>query len=524
MAPPADLLGTTLASQPLPALEKINTRLQDATSKASAPVKRIQSDTDLAHWRRTRSYHDVSLFAARLAEASVGHETNWPSQRPSDRLSQHASVQSIARLLGDLRRWVMEIEPKAGAQRFGNLAFRDWGSRLEDQSETLHRRLIESKPHLEPFMIELQAYLLDSFGSFVRIDYGSGHEVNFLAWLAYLYRLGFFDEGQDKSGQESSKQEDKATMPTEIERDIAVLLVPMYLDVVWALQDRYGLEPAGSHGVWGLDDYQFLPYIIGAAQLRMQNMYKPSQISLASHKPSSSTHTTSSSTAPKVSPEELLSFVPKETSPAQPPPFANLFTSSIARIHALKKGPFFEHSPLLYDISTSVPNWRKVSTGMMKMWDNEVLGKRPVVQHFVFGAIGYDWDDVMEEDKGNKEVISANQGQPATAPTTRLPSKAGASAGMAPTGAPWAQQPAVNTATLPSSGIPLTGTPWAQKGTSSGLPSLPLTANSRSLPNAGAMLPPSLGPRIGAKGRNIETSTSTMPSPTGQPVKKEEKS
>jgi serine/threonine-protein phosphatase 2A activator len=46
---------------------------------------------------------------------------------------------------------------------------------------------------------ELEVYLLGSFGSSQRLDYGSGHELSFLAFLGCLWKLGAFPASEDGS-------------------------------------------------------------------------------------------------------------------------------------------------------------------------------------------------------------------------------------------------------------------------------------------------------------------------------------
>lgn len=94
---------------------------------------------------------------------------------------------------------------------------------------------------------ELSEYLNKGFGNETRIDYGSGHELSFAAWLGGISLLGGFE-------------------PSDYQA-IGLRIFVKYLELVRKIQKKYSLEPAGSHGVWGLDDHQFLPYVWGSAQL-----------------------------------------------------------------------------------------------------------------------------------------------------------------------------------------------------------------------------------------------------------------
>ncbi|EGO24892.1 hypothetical protein SERLADRAFT_349062 [Serpula lacrymans var. lacrymans S7.9] len=299
--------------------------ISEITEYAALPVQKIHSDHDVDYWKTTKGYRDYALFLRRLNEAVVGHMLLWTPSASSQ------PVKRMFELLDTLDGWIEEIPPLPTPQRFGNLAFRTWGARLEERAEDLLSSLLEPElyiaiPHIKP-------YFLTSFGSFLRMDYGTGHETSFAIFLLCLTLIRFLEP------------------IAEEERAIVLGVFTRYIRLCWRLQDTYKLEPAGSHGVWGLDDFSFLGYIFGSGQLR---------------------------------------DIPVSSILHPPLPPENLYYMSIMRIHEVKHGPFHEHSSQLYSIAAGVPNWGKVNSGLFKMYEAEVLGKRVVVQHIPLGGL-VDW-------------------------------------------------------------------------------------------------------------------------------------
>jgi len=52
---------------------------------------------------------------------------------------------------------------------------------------------------LKGAIVELKIYLTDSFGSNIRMDYGTGHEMNFLMLLYCLRELGIYGKDDYES-------------------------------------------------------------------------------------------------------------------------------------------------------------------------------------------------------------------------------------------------------------------------------------------------------------------------------------
>jgi len=296
------------------------------------PVRQIMNPMLMDRWLKSPAYQDFVGFITALSSSVNGKSnTNLSHENQAITLLQE-NLNSLLSLCHD-------VPPIEQAQRFGNAAYRTWFERMTEQSRELCERLLPED--IRGAAVELVGYWCDSFGNRSRIDYGTGHEMNFLIFLLCLNKLGVFEREREDGTTENCNM------------SLVNLVFAKYMDVVRALQMRYCMEPAGSHGVYSLDDYQFLPFYFGASQLA------------------------GSALEPRDIPDRDAMETNKNN---------YLFCAAIAHIHQVKTGPFSEHSNQLWNIS-AVPHWKKVNEGLLKMYKAEVLSKFPIVQHILFGTL-----------------------------------------------------------------------------------------------------------------------------------------
>lgn len=310
----------------------------------------------LAAFRGSQAFVRVASLAVDLCDAVAGGiARDLPP--PSD------AVTRLLATLEALDAHATAVEPAAAATRFGNPAFKTLVASLRAQGSALLNLLLG--PNNAALSAEdgaaLLAYLLASLGDEQRVDYGTGHELSFLAFMAALRQCGVVQESD---------------LP-----HLGLSVLARYFTLVRRLQVRYHLEPAGSRGCWGLDDYQFLPFLVGAAQLTPH---------------------------PRLRPKSVLDAGIREAFAAD-----FMYMAAIAHVHALKVCSFAEHSPMLYDI-TLVKDWTGVRRGLLSMYNREVLGKHTIVQHFAFSHL-------LPRDAAPPELLARVEARmPVTAADQRL--------------------------------------------------------------------------------------------------------
>jgi serine/threonine-protein phosphatase 2A activator len=97
-------------------------------------------------------------------------------------------------------------------------------------------------------------YLSNSFGNKIRMDFGTGHELNFLCFLFVNYKK------------------------KEIALNEVSQILKFYFSLVKLFIKKFNVEAAGSRGVWSIDDYLLLPYLLGS----VENFNSPLPIDLIS--------------------------------------------------------------------------------------------------------------------------------------------------------------------------------------------------------------------------------------------------
>ncbi|EKX73731.1 phosphotyrosyl phosphatase activator, putative [Theileria equi strain WA] len=266
---------------------------------------------------------DVITFIKLLNESVQGLKVSDVDVNSVTSLDERNVISDLYSMLEEISKLTDKHDPDRYKDcRFGNRAFGLWLDEVTLMCDDLFNKYrINSLINSDNNCLEtLKNHFLHSFGNNKRIDYGTGHELEFVCFLKGLYNLNVF-KGSDLKA-------------------LVLIVVNRYFELVRVLLDRYTLEPAGSKGAWGIDDYQFLPFIFGSSQLMLCSEIPPSM-------------------------SVDLAFVKQHRD-------NYMFMRAMEyKITVLKNVPLEIGSPMIHNIITSC-TWNKINHGLLQLYINDV--------------------------------------------------------------------------------------------------------------------------------------------------------
>ena len=250
--------------------------------------------------------------------------------------SNNKCLSNFENLFNSLEELYIKFPPKEGNEKYNIPVFKDFHTYLVQNYENIMMNSVLKLENIpKNLVLELKSYFIDSFGNPSRMDYGTGHELNFLCFLYVLYKADLYTEND---------------FPF-----LALNIFFKYVIFMRKLQTNYVLEPAGARGVWGLDEYQFIPFIFGAAQLINNKEITPKGIL----------------------DDEILKTYKNEY----------IYLDCVDYIKSVKTGASFGHYAPILESITNAKNWEKIAKGLVRMYQDDVLGKIVIIQHFYFGSV-----------------------------------------------------------------------------------------------------------------------------------------
>lgn len=321
--------------------------------------KKINDEKDVIHFKtRSPAYKNIIFYVELLCERILGTGNKTYNHKytiKNEVFIKCADFMKKLKLCSD--ETDLTLSKSAGTLRFGHVAFRVWFDKMKDLCEDFINEISDSRLN-DQYKQELLVYLTESFGNRMRIDYGTGHELNFIIFTMGLCNLVELSIG-DESDLIINREKLKALVET-YGWDIHALFAKDYLRLCREVQKKFRLEPAGSRGVYNMDDFQFLPFLFGSAQLTGIKYISTSNFYLR---------------------EQVDDYKDDY-----------IFFEAVDFILNNKRGPFNEHSYTLWGF-TNLGTWDNIFRRVKFKFTDDILNPFPIIQHFLFGDYILIWED-----------------------------------------------------------------------------------------------------------------------------------